>query len=89
MRRSGRPQRRKPSAAANDIGLNTRALAREQNRAVRKMAGLPPKEVSGGEVNSDDVQIRLDLYCIFDRYFHDKDNKGVGKDKGSRAGSPP
>ncbi|KAE8788881.1 Pyrophosphate-energized vacuolar membrane proton pump [Hordeum vulgare] len=34
---------------------NTRALAREQNRAVREMAGLPPKEekeASGGEDSS-------------------------------------
>ncbi|KAE8812372.1 E3 ubiquitin-protein ligase XB3 [Hordeum vulgare] len=66
---------------------NTHALAREQNRAVRKMAGLPPSvenEVSGTEDNSDDKQIRLDPYRVFDRYFREKDCKGSGKEKGSR-----
>ncbi|KAE8785392.1 Phytosulfokines 5 [Hordeum vulgare] len=50
---------------------NTHALAREQNRAVREMVGLPPKEekvVSGGEDSSGDEQIRFEPYCIFDRY---------------------
>ena len=40
-----------------------RALACEQNQAVREMTGLPPKdekEVSGGEDNSGDEQIRLE-----------------------------
>ncbi|KAE8800571.1 Pyrophosphate-energized vacuolar membrane proton pump [Hordeum vulgare] len=66
---------------------NTRTLAHEQNRVVREMAGLPSKEVkevSGGEDNSGDEQIRLNLYCIFDRYFRNKDDKGAGKDKDSR-----
>ena len=42
----------------------TRALARERNRAVRAMAGLPPKEEESidGEDSSGDEQIRLDPY---------------------------
>jgi hypothetical protein len=63
---------------------NTRALAREQNREVRAMAGLPPNEKEDSEDSSGDEQIRLDPYCIFDRYFREKDDKGVGKGKGSR-----
>ncbi|KAE8819523.1 Pyrophosphate-energized vacuolar membrane proton pump [Hordeum vulgare] len=50
---------------------NTRALTREQNRAVREMIELPPKEendVSSGEDSSGDEQNRLDPYCIFDWY---------------------
>ena len=64
----------------------TCALAREQNRAVRAMVGLPPKEKvnSDGEDSSGDEQIRLDLYCVFDRYFRVKDGKGAEKGKGSR-----
>uniref|UniRef100_A0A453K4Z2 Uncharacterized protein n=1 Tax=Aegilops tauschii subsp. strangulata TaxID=200361 RepID=A0A453K4Z2_AEGTS len=51
---------------------NALGLAREQNRAVRAMAGLPSKEEkedSDNVDNSDDEQIRLDPYCVFDRYF--------------------
>ena len=51
------------------------------------MVGLPPKEEkadSDGEDSPDDEQIRLDPYCVFDRYFHVKDGKGAGKGKGSR-----
>ena len=50
------------------------------------MAGLPPKEKedSDGEDSSGDEQIRLDPYCVFDRYFREKDGKGAGKGKGSR-----
>ena len=62
---------------------NTRALAREQNRSVCAMAGLPPKEDSDGEDNSGDEQIRLDPYYVFDRYFREKDGKGTGKGEGS------
>ena len=50
------------------------------------MVGLPPKEE---EDNSDDEQIRLDPYCVFNLYFHEKDCKGVGKGKGIRGWSPP
>ncbi|KAE8794935.1 Phytosulfokines 5 [Hordeum vulgare] len=63
---------------------NMRALAREHNRTVHEMVGLSPKEgeeVSGGEDSSGDDQIRLDPYCVFDRYFRDKDDKGAEKDK--------
>lgn len=63
---------------------NTLALAREQNRTVCVMAGLPPKEDSDGEDNSGDEQIRLDPYYVFDRYFREKHDKGVGKGKASR-----
>jgi hypothetical protein len=65
---------------------NTRALAREQSQAVRAMAGLPPKEEkdSDGEDSSGDEQIRLDPYCVFERYFREKDGKDAGKGKGSR-----
>ena len=45
------------------------------------MVGLPPKEE---EDNSDDEQIRLDPYCVFDRYFRKKDCKDARKSKGSR-----
>ena len=55
---------------------NTRTLAREQHRMVRAMARLPSKKEK--EDNSGDEQIRLDPYCVFDRYFHDKDVKGKG-----------
>ena len=66
---------------------NTRAFTREKNRAVLAMSGLPPKEEkadSDGEDNSGDEQIRLDPYCVFDRYFREKDDKGVGKGKRRR-----
>ena len=51
------------------------------------MAGLPPKEEKEDNYGEDifgDEQIRLDPYCVFDRYFHEKDGKGAGKGKGSR-----
>jgi hypothetical protein len=51
------------------------------------MAGLTPKEEkedSDGEDNFDDEQIRLNPYCVFERYFREKDDKGAGKGKGSR-----
>ncbi|KAE8814961.1 Phytosulfokines 5 [Hordeum vulgare] len=51
------------------------------------MSGLPPKEekeVSGDEDNSGDEQIQFDPYCVFNRYYYDKDNKGARKDKGQR-----
>ena len=51
------------------------------------MAGPPSKEEkedSDGEDSSGDEQIRLDPYCVFDRYFREKDGKGAGKGKGSR-----
>ena len=48
------------------------------------MAGLPPKEGSDGEDSSGDEQIRLDPYCVFDRYFCEKDDKSAGKGDGSR-----
>jgi hypothetical protein len=65
---------------------NSRALARKQNQAVRAMAGLPPKEEkdSDGEDSSGDEHIRLDPYCVLERYFHEKDGKAAGKGKGSR-----
>ncbi|KAE8793986.1 hypothetical protein D1007_31275 [Hordeum vulgare] len=65
---------------------STHVLTREQNRAVREIAGLPSKEVeevSGGEDSFDDKQIWLNPYCIFDRYFDEKDDKGPGKGKGN------
>ena len=65
---------------------NTCTLAREQNWVVREMAGLPAKEkkeVSGGEDNSGDEQIRLDPYCVFDRYFREKNDMGARKGKSS------
>ena len=60
-----------------------RTLARKQNRTVCAMARLPPKENNDGEDSSGDEQIQLDPYCIFGRYFHQKDDKGAGKGKGS------
>ncbi|KAE8816859.1 Phytosulfokines 5 [Hordeum vulgare] len=66
---------------------NTRVLSPEQNRTVREMAGLPSKEVeevSNGEDSSGDKQIRLDLYCVFDSHFNEKDDKGSGKGNDSR-----
>ena len=66
---------------------NTHALTREQNRAVRAMAGLPPKEEKEdihGSDNIDYEQIWLDLYCVFDRYFREMESKGVGKGKDIR-----
>ena len=50
------------------------------------MAGLPPKEEkeeSYGEDSSGDKQDRRDPYCVFDRYFREKDDKGNRKGKGS------
>ncbi|KAE8783089.1 Phytosulfokines 5 [Hordeum vulgare] len=55
---------------------NTCALSREQNRVVHEIVGLPPKEVSDDEDNSGDKHTRLDPYLVFDRYFHEKDDKG-------------
>ena len=46
------------------------------------MAGLPPKEET--EDSSCDEQIRLVPYCVFDRYFREKDDKGTGNGKGGR-----
>ncbi|KAE8771123.1 Pyrophosphate-energized vacuolar membrane proton pump [Hordeum vulgare] len=69
---------------------NTHALAQEQNRAVREMVGLLPKEDKDGEDSSKKEHIWLDPYCVFDQYFRKKDVNGVGKDKGSwRWYSPP
>ncbi|KAE8796205.1 E3 ubiquitin-protein ligase XB3 [Hordeum vulgare] len=61
-------------------------MAKAEDWEVCEMDGLPSreKEVSGGEDISGDEQIRLDPYCVFDRYFRDKDGKDAGKDKGSR-----
>ncbi|KAE8805778.1 hypothetical protein D1007_18127 [Hordeum vulgare] len=67
---------------------NTLTLAREQNRMVREMAGLPLREVdemSDGEDSSGDKQIWLDPYYVFDRYFREKDGKGSRKDKAAVA----
>ncbi|KAE8779064.1 hypothetical protein D1007_47948 [Hordeum vulgare] len=61
---------------------NTRALAQEKNRAIFEMVGLPSKdeeEVSDGESSSDENQIRLNPYYVFDSYFDEKDDKGSGK----------
>ena len=63
---------------------NTCALAQEQNRVARAMAGRPPKEDNDGEDRSDNEQIRLDPYYAFDRCFRQKSNKGARKGKGSR-----
>ncbi|KAE8820692.1 E3 ubiquitin-protein ligase XB3 [Hordeum vulgare] len=51
---------------------NPRALAREQNRVIHEMVGMPPKEKEGSDDEdiSSDKQSRLDPYCIFDRFFH-------------------
>ena len=46
------------------------------------MAGLPSKKEKADSDGHE--QIRLDPYCVFDRYFREKDDKGVGKGKGSR-----
>ena len=51
------------------------------------MAGLPPKkdkEDIDGSNSSGEERIHLDPYCVFDRYFREKDGKGAGKGKGSR-----
>ncbi|KAE8810917.1 hypothetical protein D1007_12267 [Hordeum vulgare] len=65
---------------------NTHVLDREQNRVVCKMVELSPKEEkedTNNEDNSDDEQKRLNPYRVFNRYFSEKDNNGVGKGKGS------
>lgn len=65
--------------------MKTRALAREQSRAVCAMARLRPKEEgyeSDWADNSDKAETQLDPYCVFDRYFRYKDTKG--SDKGKR-----
>ena len=66
---------------------NTRALVREQNRTVRAMVRLPPmkeKADNDGEDSSGNEQFQFDPYCVFDRYFREKDGKDVGKGQGSR-----
>ena len=55
-------------------------LAREQNRVVRAMAGLPPKKErvdSDGSDSFGNEQIRLNPYCVFDWYFREKDGNGA------------
>ena len=50
------------------------------------MVGLPPKEEkedSDDEDSFGDKQIRLDPYCVFDRYYREKEGKGAGKGMGS------
>ncbi|KAE8806441.1 E3 ubiquitin-protein ligase XB3 [Hordeum vulgare] len=56
---------------------NMRALAREHNWAIHELAGLPLKEekvVSDTDDSSDDGQVRLDPYRVFNRYFHENDD---------------
>ena len=62
-----------------------KAMSKAQSMAVHAMTGLPPKdkkEDSDGSNSSDDEQTRLDPYCIFDRYFRERDGKGDVKGKG-------
>lgn len=58
-------------------------MTKEQCRAVRAMAGLPPKEEKveegDGSDSSGSEQIRLDPFCVFDRYCRTDDGKGKGK----------
>ena len=46
------------------------------------MAGLPSKKEKADSDGHE--QIRLDPYCVFARYFCEKDGKGAGKGKGRR-----
>ncbi|KAE8796819.1 Pyrophosphate-energized vacuolar membrane proton pump [Hordeum vulgare] len=64
-------------------GRNMHALAREQNRAIREMVGLPSKEDIDGEDNSDQEHIRLNSYCIFKRYLREEDGNYAGKSMGN------
>ena len=51
------------------------------------IAGLPWKEDTkdnDGKDSSGDMQIRLEPYYDFDRYFREKDGKGAEKGKGNR-----
>ncbi|KAE8778146.1 Pyrophosphate-energized vacuolar membrane proton pump [Hordeum vulgare] len=71
---------------------NMRTLTQEQNRAVREMAGLSPKEEKediDGHDSSDEEQIRPDPHRVFEWYFREKDDNGVGKGKDSRRWSSP
>ena len=45
------------------------------------MARLPPEEKDDSSGNE---QIRLDPYCVFDRYFREKNGKSARQGKGSR-----
>ncbi|KAE8777782.1 Pyrophosphate-energized vacuolar membrane proton pump [Hordeum vulgare] len=59
---------------------STSTFARELNRTVHAVAGLPPKkekEGKDGSNNSDNEQTRLDPYSVLDRYFCEKDDKGT------------
>ena len=61
-----------------------RALAREQARAIRAMAGLPHKEEGDESIWTGifgEEENQLDPYCVFDCNFRDKDAKGSDKGK--------
>ncbi|KAE8819607.1 E3 ubiquitin-protein ligase XB3 [Hordeum vulgare] len=58
--------------------VDVAARAAEEEEAIRV-----DKEVGDDEDNSDDEQIRLNPYCVFDRYFRKRDDKGFRKGKGS------
>ena len=49
-----------------------------------RTASKEEKEDIDGSDNSGYEQIRLDLYCVFDRYFREMESKGVGKGKDIR-----
>ncbi|KAE8816474.1 Pyrophosphate-energized vacuolar membrane proton pump [Hordeum vulgare] len=61
---------------------NMHALTQEQNWVVRVMVGLRPKEEKEDNNrldSSDEEQIQIDLYRVFDCYFREKYAKGAGK----------
>jgi hypothetical protein len=62
-------------------------MEKTQSRVVCTMAGLPRKEEKveddHGSDSSDCEQIRLDPFCVFNRYYRTVDGKGKGKSKGS------
>jgi hypothetical protein len=60
---------------SNEEALHARILEKRQRRTAPK----EEEEAGDGSGSSDSEHIRLDLYCVFDPYFRNKDDKGKGR----------
>ena len=65
-----------------------KAMAKDQSRAIRAMARLPPMEEKDKDGDGSDSpaseQIRLDPFCVFNRYCRKDGEKCEGKGKADR-----
>ena len=59
---------------SNEEALHILILEKRQRRTAPK----EEEEVGNGLGSSDSEHTRLDVYCVFDRYFRNKDDKGKG-----------